>query len=254
MNGLFDVAGKKVIVTGGTRGLGYGIAKGFLKSGCEVVIVGTTERVYERASELSEQDCRCYGVQGDLGKREEVYRIFKECIEKLDGDLDVLITAHGIQRRHPAEDFPLSDWDDVISVNLNSVFILCQEAGKIMLEKGYGKIINIASMNSFFGGQTIPAYAAAKGGIAQLTKALSNDWAGKGICVNAIAPGYMKTEMNAALLDPANPRYVSITERIPAHRWGESGDMVGAAVFLASHASDYVSGTVIPVDGGYLGK
>ena len=123
-----------------------------------------------------------------------------------------------------------------------------------MLPKGRGKIINIASMISFFGGQTIPAYAASKGGIAQLTKALSNDWAGKGIQINAIAPGYMATDMNTALLDPANPRYQQITDRIPAHRWGTPDDMKGICVFLASPASDYITGAVIPVDGGYLVK
>ena len=137
---------------------------------------------------------------------------------------------------------------------VTSVFILCQEAGKLMLKKGYGKIITIASMNSFFGGQTIPAYAAAKGGVAQLTKELTNDWLARGVNVNAIAPGYMATEMNKALLDPENPRFASISERIPAHRWGTGEDMKGTAIFLASHASDYVSGAVIPVDGGYLVK
>ena len=168
--------------------------------------------------------------------------------------MDILLTAHGIQRRHSAEEFPLEEWDEVIRVNLTSIFILCQEAARVMLKKGYGKIINIASMNSFFGGQTIPAYAASKGGVAQLTKELTNDWLARGINVNAIAPGYMATESEQALMDPENPRFASISERIPAHRWGTGDDMKGAAIFLASHASDYVSGAVIPVDGGYLVK
>ncbi len=254
MNPLFDVSGKKVIVTGGTRGLGLGMAEGFLQSGCTVAIVGTSDKVFEVAQGLRDKGYDCHGVKGDLGVREECYRVFNECVEKLGGDLDVLVNAHGIQRRHLPEEFPLSDWDDVISVNLSSLFVLCQEAGKIMLKKGYGKIINVASMISFFGGQTIPAYAAAKGGVAQLTKALSNDWAGRGINVNAIAPGYMDTEMNAALTDPANPRFQQITDRIPAHRWGTGEDMQGTALFLASRASDYLCGAVIPVDGGYLVK
>ena len=152
------------------------------------------------------------------------------------------------------EAFPMQDWDDVINVNLNSVFILCQEAAKVMLKKGYGKIINIASMISFFGGQTIPAYAAAKGGVAQVTKCMSNDLMARGINVNAIAPGYMATKMNEALLDPENPRYQEITNRIPAKRWGSGEDMKGTCIFLASHASDYLGGAVIPVDGGYLVK
>lgn len=250
----FDIKGKKAIVTGGTRGLGHGMAEGLLEEGCEVVIVGSSEGVHRVAEEFHSRGFACHGVQADLGSREQTLACFRSCMELLGGDLDILVNAHGIQRRHQPEEFPLSDWDDVISVNLSSVFVLCQEAGRVMLPKGRGKIINIASMISFFGGQTIPAYAASKGGVAQLTKALSNDWAGKGIQINAIAPGYMATDMNTALMDPANPRYQQITDRIPAHRWGTSDDMKGICVFLASPASDYITGAVIPVDGGYLVK
>ena len=250
----FDIKGKKAIVTGGTRGLGHGMAEGLLEEGCEVVIVGSSEGVHRVAEEFRSRGFACHGVQADLGSREQTLACFRSCMELLGGDLDILVNAHGIQRRHQPEDFPLSDWDDVISVNLSSVFVLCQEAGRVMLPKGRGKIINIASMISFFGGQTIPAYAASKGGIAQLTKALSNDWAGKGIQINAIAPGYMATDMNTALMDPANPRCQQITDRIPAHRWGTPDDMQGICVFLASPASDYITGAVIPVDGGYLVK
>lgn len=251
---LFNIEGKKVLVTGGTRGLGLEIAKGLMEAGCNTVIAGTSDEVLKQAAVFQKQGFCCHGVKGNLGIREEVYRVFQDSLLALGGDLDILVTCHGIQRRHQAEIFPLNDWDDVIAVNLTSIFILCQEASKIFLPKGRGKIINIASMNSFFGGQTIPAYSASKGGVAQLTKALSNDWMDKGICVNAIAPGYMKTEMNKELLDRTNPRYASITERIPAHRWGTGADMVGAVIFLASAASDYLGGAVIPVDGGYLGK
>ncbi len=250
----FDIKGKKAIVTGGTRGLGHGMAEGLLEEGCEVVIVGSSEGVHRVAEEFRSRGFACHGVQADLGSREQTLACFRSCMELLGGDLDILVNAHGIQRRHQPEEFPLSDWDDVISVNLSSVFVLCQEAGRVMLPKGRGKIINIASMISFFGGQTIPAYAASKGGVAQLTKALSNDWAGKGIQINAIAPGYMATDMNTALMDPANPRYQQITDRIPAHRWGTPDDMKGICVFLASPASDYITGAVIPVDGGYLVK
>lgn len=250
----FDIKGKKAIVTGGTRGLGHGMAEGLLEEGCEVVFVGSSEGVHRVAEEFRSRGFACHGVQADLGSREQTLACFRSCMELLGGDLDILVNAHGIQRRHQPEEFPLSDWDDVISVNLSSVFVLCQEAGRVMLPKGRGKIINIASMISFFGGQTIPAYAASKGGIAQLTKALSNDWAGKGIQINAIAPGYMATDMNTALMDPANPRYQQITDRIPAHRWGTPDDMKGICVFLASPASDYITGAVIPVDGGYLVK
>ena len=230
------------------------MAEGLLEEGCEVVIVGSSEGVHRVAEEFHSRGFACHGVQADLGSREQTLACFRSCMELLGGDLDILVNAHGIQRRHQPEEFPLSDWDDVISVNLSSVFVLCQEAGRVLLPKGRGKIINIASMISFFGGQTIPAYAASKGGVAQLTKALSNDWAGKGIQINAIAPGYMATDMNTALMDPANPRYQQITDRIPAHRWGTSDDMKGICVFLASPASDYITGAVIPVDGGYLVK
>ena len=251
---LFDISGKKAIVTGGTRGLGYGMAEGLMEAGCEVVIVGTTDKVYETAEAFCQRGFQCHGVKADFSVREEVYRCFRDCMELLGNDLDILVTSHGIQRRHSAEVFPLNEWDDVINVNLHSVFILCQEAAKVMLPKGYGKIINVASMLTFFGGQTVPAYAAAKGGVAQLTKAMSNDLFSRGINVNALAPGYMATAMNEALLDPANPRLKQITDRIPAGRWGTGDDKKGPCLFLASHASDYLGGAIIPVDGGYLVK
>lgn len=251
---LFDIAGKKAIVTGGTRGLGYGMAEGLMEAGCEVAIVGTSDKVFEVAESFCAKGFKCYGVKANLRVRDEVYKGFNECVAKLGGTLDILVTAHGIQRRHSAEVFPIEEWDEVIDVNLNSVFILCQEAGKIMLAKGYGKIITIASMVSWFGGQTVPAYTAAKGGVTQLTKELSNDWIARGVNVNSIAPGYMATEMNSALLDKNNPRYQQITDRIPANRWGTGDDMKGACIFLASHASDYLGGAIIPVDGGYLVK
>lgn len=251
---LFDIRGKKAIITGGTRGLGFGMAEGLMESGCEAVIVGTTDKVFDVADGFKSRGFACHGVRADFSQRKEVYRAFIECADRLGGDVDILVTAHGIQRRHSAEDFPINEWDEVLRVNLDSVFILCQEAGKIMLRKNSGKIILVASMISWFGGQTIPAYAASKGGVAQLAKALSNDWFSRGVNVNAIAPGYMATEMNTALLDRANPRYEQITARIPAGRWGTPDDMKGACIFLASHASDYLGGAVIPVDGGYLVK
>ncbi len=250
---LFDISGKKAIVTGGTRGLGYGIAEGLLEAGVEVAIVGSNDRVYEVADGFCKRDFKCHGVKSDLSIRKNVMTCFDDCMKAL-GDLDILVTAHGIQRRHSAEEFPENEWDEVINVNLNSVFFLCQKAANVMLKKGYGKIITIASMVSWFGGQTVPAYAAAKGGITQLTKEMSNDWIARGINVNSIAPGYMATEMNKALLDKNNPRYQQITERIPAQRWGTGEDMKGTAIFLSSRASDYLGGAIIPVDGGYLVK
>lgn len=250
---LFDIKGKKAIVTGGTRGLGHGMAEALLEAGCEVVIIGYSDKVFSVSENFTKQGYKCYGVKADLGIREENYRAFNEAIEHLGGELDILVTAAGIQRRHNCENFPIEDWDAVLNVNLNSVFIMCQLAGREMLKKGKGKIINIASMLSFFGGYTVPAYAASKGGVAQLTKALSNEWASKGINVNAIAPGYMATEMNTALIADET-RNTEILNRIPAKRWGTPDDMKGVAIFLASAASDYLSGAVIPVDGGYLSK
>lgn len=250
---LFDLKGKKVIVTGGTRGLGYGIVEGFLEVGCEVCLIGSSDKVFSVTEDFKNHNFKSYGVKADLNFEEENYKAFHKAIELLGGDIDILVTAAGIQRRHPSEEFPLTDWQDVINVNLNSVFIMDQLAGKMMLKKGKGKIINIASMLSFFGGQTVPAYAASKGGVAQLTKALSNEWASKGINVNAIAPGYMATEMNVALVNDKT-RSAEILNRIPAKRWGTPEDVKGIAIFLASKASDYLSGAIIPVDGGYLSK
>ena len=248
MNNMFEVSGKKAIVTGGTRGLGYSMAEALCEAGCEVVIIGSSDRVHESAKKLG-----CKAVQADLAKKEENYRAFNESLALLGGDLDILVNCAGVIHRHPAEQFPYEDWENVLDVNLNSVFILCQEAGKVMIPKGYGKIINVASMLSFFGGQTVPAYAASKGAVMQLTKALTNEWAGKGINVNAIAPGYMETDLNAALI--ANKeRFTTISARIPAGRWGKAEDMKGLTMFLASHASDYICGAIIPVDGGYMVK
>ncbi|RGY97837.1 SDR family oxidoreductase [Clostridium sp. AM58-1XD] len=253
MNDLFNLSGKKAIITGGTRGLGRGMAEALMEAGCEAVIIGSSDSVFETAEGFCQKGYCCHGVKADLRSREENYRAFQESLELLGGTLDIMATAAGIQRRHSAEEFPMDEWDEVISINLNSVWIMNQEAGKVMLKKGYGKIINVASMASFFGCQTVPAYAAAKGGVAQLTKELTNDWCGRGINVNAIAPGYMATDLNTALL--ANEeRSAQILSRIPAGRWGTPDDMKGLTVFLASRASDYVSGAIIPVDGGYLVK
>lgn len=253
MDVKFELTGRKAIVTGGTRGLGYSMAEGLMEAGAETVIWGTSERVLEVARTFSQKGFRCHGAVVDLGQRASLNAGFEKSLELLGGHIDILVNAAGIQRRYPSEDFPMKQWDCVLEVNLTAPFQLCQLAGRKMLQQGRGKIINVASMNTFFGGLTIPAYASAKGGIAQLTKALCNEWAGRGINVNAIAPGYMATEMNRALLDPKNPRYEQITARIPAHRWGTGDDMKGICVFLASDASAYVNGAIIPVDGGYLG-
>ena len=249
---LFDLSGKKAIVTGAAKGLGRGMAEGLHTAGAEIVIIDVADEANAVACELGAHGARVQVVLADLRKREELTTAFEQAVGKLGGALDILVNCAGIQRRNPCLDFTIEDWDDVVEVNLTAVFQLCQLAGRIMAKQGKGKIINVASALSFFGGYTVPAYAASKGGVAQVTKALSNEWAGLGINVNAIAPGYMDTSMNVALInDPV--RNSKILARIPAGRWGKPEDLKGVAVFLASEASNYLSGAVIPVDGGYLG-
>lgn len=252
---LFDVSGKKVIFTGATGGLGQSMAEGLLEAGAEVVLVGASGRCRTLAEEYRARGWKAHGLPCDLASTEEIRDCFGKALNLLGGEIDVLVNAAGIQRRAPSEDFPLEDWQAVIDVNLTAPFLLSRLAGKQMIRQGRGgRIINIASMCSYFGGSTIPAYSASKGGIAQLTKAMCNDWAKYGITVNAIAPGYMDTPMNAALTDPRNPRFKEISDRIPAGRWGTGEDMKGLTIFLASGASDYINGAVIPCDGGYLVK
>ncbi|WP_102868612.1 SDR family NAD(P)-dependent oxidoreductase [Pseudovibrio exalbescens] len=248
-----DLRGQKAIVTGGTRGLGKGMAEALLEAGVKVVIFGSGPSVHAVAGEFTTRGFDCHGVVADLANADARASAFGEALDILDGSLDILVNAAGTQKRHKSEEFPLEDWDAVLQVNLTASFDLCQRAGRIMLRKGGGKIINIASLLSFFGGFTVPAYAASKGAIAQMTKALANEWACHGICVNALAPGYMATDMNSALIADEG-RNAEISARIPAHRWGTADDMKGPLLFLASGASDYVNGAIIPVDGGYLGR
>lgn len=250
---LNDLTNKTAIVTGAAQGLSCGMAEGLMEAGAKVCIMDINPKAPEVAQEYTRKGFQCFAVVTDLGNDKTRETAFQTAVEKLGGHLDIIVNGAGVQKRYPSEDFPLSEWDFVINVNLRSVFALCQLAGKTFLKQGgKGKIINIASMLSFFGGYTVPAYAASKGGVAQLTKALCNEWAEKGINVNALAPGYMETDMNTALLDPENPRNAAITERIPYKKWGTPEDMKGPVVWLASDASDYINGAVVPVDGGYL--
>lgn len=248
---LFEFKGKTAIITGGAQGLGKGMVEGFCEAGITVAIWDVNPKVVDVAKELCDKGYKAVGIQVNLADREDVKAKFAETIKKLGGRLDILLNDAGVQKRHFCEEFPIEDWDFVININLNAVFQLCQLAGQVMIKQGKGKIINMASMLSFFGGYTVPAYAASKGGVAQLTKALANEWASKGINVNAMAPGYMATDMNTKLINDES-RNTEITARIPAHRWGTPKDMVGPALFLASSASDYLDGAIIPVDGGYL--
>jgi 2-dehydro-3-deoxy-D-gluconate 5-dehydrogenase len=249
----FRLTGKTALVVGGAGDLGVAMVEALAEAGAKTVVIDLSDKVFEVCDKFSRAGLFVLALQADVGDRAQIRDSFKKAIELLGGKIDILVNSAGIQRRHRSEVFPESDWDAVIAVNLAATFFYCQLAANVMIPNGGGKIINIASMQSFFGGITIPAYAASKGGISQLTKALSNDWAAKGICVNAIAPGYMDTQLNVALInDPI--RNAEAIARIPMKRWGRGEDLKGLVVFLASSASDYISGTVIPVDGGYLGR
>ncbi|MGL5434519.1 MAG: SDR family NAD(P)-dependent oxidoreductase [Lachnospiraceae bacterium] len=249
----FDVTGKHCIVTGGAQGLSRGMAEGLLEAGCKVVIVDVQEeKLNQVVGEYQNMGYEAYGVAGNLVDRADIDRIFSDCMGILEGRLDVLIPAAGVQRRHLPEEFPMEDWDLVININLNHVFIMIQKALQVMLKQSSGgKIINIGSMVTWFGGTTVPAYTATKGAVSQLTKSLAVDCAGRNININCICPGYMDTEMCANM---TQARKDECTLRIPAGRWGTPDDLKGPVLFLASAASDYLNGATIPVDGGYLVK
>jgi 2-deoxy-D-gluconate 3-dehydrogenase len=248
----FKLDDKVALVTGASRGLGQAIAVALAEAGAGVACHGNTRSADETCNAISKLNRKTLSLVGDLA-RSEIPRELVESTLKQFGRLDILVNNAGTIRRAPAVDYADEDWTQVIEVNLSAVFRLSQLAGRQMLAQGQGKIINIASLLSFQGGITVPAYAAAKGGVAQLTKALANEWAGKGINVNAIAPGYMRTDNTRALQQDA-ARNRQILERIPAGRWGEPSDLAGAAVFLASPAGDYVNGHVLVVDGGWMGR
>src|SRR5438132_1660259 len=248
----FKLDGKVALVTGAAAGLGQAIAIGLAEAGADVACHGNTRSPEETCDGISKLRRQGFALTGDLANEDTPRALFAATIEKF-GRLDILVNNAGTIRRAPAVDYSEEDWSTVIEVNLSAVFRLSQFAGRSMLEQGSGKIINIASLLSFQGGITVPAYAASKGGVAQLTKALANEWAGKGINVNAIAPGYMRSG-NTKALQPDETRNRQILERIPAGRWGEPADLAGAAVFLASSASDYVNGHVLVVDGGWMGR
>ncbi|RQD72307.1 MAG: SDR family oxidoreductase [Tindallia sp. MSAO_Bac2] len=251
---LFNIEGKKAIVTGAAQGLGNGIAEGLMEAGVEVSLVDISKDTNKAVDTFRGRGFKCHGVNADLADKSELVRAFDESVKNLGGDLDIIVNAAGIQKRHLSEKFPFEDWLSIIDINLNAVFMLCQLVGQQFInQNSCGKIINIASVLSFFGGYTVPAYAASKGGVAQLTKALSNEWASKGINVNALAPGYIDTEMNVDIIKDTKRRS-EILARIPAKRWGTPTDMKGAAVFLASNASNYINGAIIPVDGGYMSR
>lgn len=239
-------------MTGSSRGLGAAIAIAFAQAGANVAVHGSTNAPQGTQQKVAAAGVDTIALAGDVGDAEVCARLVEETVQHF-GNIDILVNNAGIIRRAPAAEHSEEDWKAVIDVNLSSVFRLTQHAGRHMLAQGSGKIVNIASLLTFQGGITVPSYAAAKGGVGQLTKAFANEWASKGVNVNAIAPGYMDTDNTEALRK--NPeRARQILERIPAGRWGNPEDLAGAAVFLASSASDYVHGHILIVDGGWMNR
>ncbi len=249
----FKLTGKNALVTGSRTGLGRAMAIGLAEAGANVMVHGSKEHgLDEVCAAVRSLGGKAARAIADLSDQGAPARLMEAMLSEF-GSIDILVNNAGIARRKPAVDYSMEDWNTIIQVNLTSVFQMAQLAGREMIANGGGKIINVASLLSYQGGILVPAYAAAKGGIATLTMALANEWAPKRVNVNAIAPGYMSTDLTAALeADPARNR--AIVDRIPAGRWGSPKDLAGAAVFLASSASDYVHGTVLSVDGGWLGR
>jgi 2-deoxy-D-gluconate 3-dehydrogenase len=250
---IFSLHGSRALVVGGAGGIGVAITEGLLEFGARAVVVDSNPSAEQILTPLTNMSGFSGCLSFDIADRAQIRQSVFQAESLLGGYVDILIHAAGIQRRSPSEDFPEGDWDAILAINLTSAFIYAQTVSHKMLENGRGKIVNIASIMSWFGGVTIPAYAASKGGVAQLTKALSNDWAGRGICVNAIAPGYIDTPLNTALIHNSD-RNSEVLARTPVKRWGVPADLKGAAVFLSSAASDFVTGAVIPVDGGYSAR
>ena len=248
----FSLKGKVAIVTGASRGLGAGMAEALAEAGASVVVVASSARLQETVSKITATGAKCLGVQADLMDMKSIPKIINATLNEF-GKIDILVNCAGIIRRAPAIEFSEQDWDDVIQVNQKSLFFMCQAAAKEMVKQKKGKIVNIASLLSFQGGIIVPSYTAAKSAVAGITKALANEWAALGINVNAIAPGYMATEMTEALQKNAE-RAPAILARIPSGRWGNPEDMKGAVVFLASDASEYVQGQILAVDGGWMGR
>jgi 2-deoxy-D-gluconate 3-dehydrogenase len=248
----FRLDGKKALVTGSASGLGAAIAIALAEAGAAVACHGNRRPADATAEHIRATGAQAQSFSADLSDAKGADKLFEAVVSDF-GAPDILVNNAGMIHRNAAEEFEAEAWNTVLQVNLTSVFRLSQLAGKAMLQAGSGKIINIASLLSFQGGIRVPAYAASKGGVAQLTKALANEWAGRGVQVNAIAPGYFRTE-NTSALQRDETRNRQILERIPAQRWGEPEDLAGAAVFLASAASNYVNGEVLVVDGGWMAR
>lgn len=253
LEGIFGLAGKTALVTGCKRGIGQAMALALAEAGADIIGVsatlapgGETELAVTKAGR------KFFSYACDFSDRESLYAFIGK-VKAEHTAIDILVNNAGTIARKPAAEHPDEMWDEVIEINLNAQFVLSREIGREMLSRGSGKIIFTASLLTFQGGINVPGYAASKGGIGQLTMALSNEWAGKGVCVNAIAPGYVATDNTAALRADAQ-RSDAILARIPTGRWASPDDLKGATIFLASPASDYVTGIILPVDGGWLGR
>ena len=251
MTGLFDLTGKVALVTGANTGIGQGIALALAEAGADIAAAGRSP-ASETVDQVRALGRNAENFAADLSTTAAIQPLVEAVLDRF-GRIDILINNAGIIRRADAVDFTEADWDAVIDTNLKSVFFLCQAVGRHMLARGSGKIVNIASMLTFQGGIRVPSYTASKSGVGGLTKLLANEWAARGVQVNAIAPGYIATN-NTAALQADESRNRQIMDRIPAGRWGDPADLGGAAVFLASRASDYVQGHILAVDGGWQAR
>jgi 2-deoxy-D-gluconate 3-dehydrogenase len=250
---LFDLSGKTALVTGVSRGIGKAMAEGLAEAGADIIGISSSLQVgSEVENEIKKTGKKFIPYTVDLANRKELYR----SIEKIKSEnpvIDILVNNAGTIKRNPAIDYTDEDWDEVLSVNLNSSFILAREFGKEMVKNGKGKIIFTCSLHSFQGGINVAAYTASKSAVAGLVKALANEWASKGVNINGIAPGYIATKNTQALREDKE-RYEAILNRIPSGRWGEPEDFKGPVIFLSSAASDYVDGAILTVDGGWMGR
>lgn len=253
-NGLFDLTGKLALVTGGNKGIGLGMAMGLAEAGADIITVSSSAPA--AGSELEQKVTalgqRFFAYQADMSNRDQIYALIGQ-LKADDHHIDILVNNAGTIMRAPAAEHPDEYWDRVLSINLDGPFILARELGKQMIAKGSGKIIFTCSLLSFQGGINVPGYAASKGALSSLVKALANEWASKGVNVNGIAPGYIATDNTEALRNDPD-RSKSILDRIPQGRWGEPEDFKGPVVLLASDAGNYINGTILTVDGGWMGR